>query len=141
MWVRVPSLAPKNWDTRWVSQFFNAEGTRKAVKKTCRWHVFRPWESPFDLRRIPLGMWIKSEYLLRRKVLIRRAFPKSPIRTLARKQDNPNLVFPVGDEVRIICFLWKIPGSIYEMMSSGDKNQNPEDHEITVLLFGIIRSA
>jgi len=21
-------------------------GTRKAVKKTCRWHVFRPWESP-----------------------------------------------------------------------------------------------
>jgi len=22
------------------------DGTRKAVKKTCRWHVFRPWESP-----------------------------------------------------------------------------------------------
>ena len=26
--------------------FYCFDGTRKAVKKTCRWHVFRPWESP-----------------------------------------------------------------------------------------------
>ena len=27
--------------------FFLLYGNRKAVKKTCRWHVFRPWEIPF----------------------------------------------------------------------------------------------
>ena len=26
--------------------FFCPYGNRKAVKKTCRWHVFRPWERP-----------------------------------------------------------------------------------------------
>ena len=25
-------------------------GTRKGVKKTCQWHVFSPWESPFPFR-------------------------------------------------------------------------------------------
>ncbi len=25
-------------------------GTRKGVKKTCQWHVFSPWESPFSFR-------------------------------------------------------------------------------------------
>ena len=35
----------------WVSGFFIYRGTRKAGRgiaevKTCRWHVFRPWESP-----------------------------------------------------------------------------------------------
>ena len=29
--------------------------SRKAVKKTCQWHVFRPWESPSDSRRIRYG--------------------------------------------------------------------------------------
>lgn len=31
--------------------------TRKGVKKTCQWHVFSPWESPFPFRygnQIPL---------------------------------------------------------------------------------------
>ena len=37
--------------------FWNGYGTRKAVKKTCRWHVFRPWESPFCARTHPLGVW------------------------------------------------------------------------------------
>ena len=35
--------------------FLFRDGTRKAVKKTCRWHVFRPWESPLNLRRIQYG--------------------------------------------------------------------------------------
>jgi len=36
--------------------FFGARRTRKAVKKTCRWHVFRPWESPSTYRRIRKGV-------------------------------------------------------------------------------------
>ena len=28
-------------------------GIRKAVKKTCRWHVFRPWENPWKVDGIP----------------------------------------------------------------------------------------
>ena len=33
--------------------------TRKAVKKTCRWHVFRPWESPSKSRCIRYGCrWV-----------------------------------------------------------------------------------
>ena len=35
--------------------FLCGGGTRKAVKKTCRWHVFRPWESPSGFGRIPEG--------------------------------------------------------------------------------------
>ena len=35
-------------------------GARKAVKKTCRWHVFRPWESPLNLRRIRYGCGANS---------------------------------------------------------------------------------
>ena len=27
--------------------FWSCVGIRKAVKKTCRWHVFRPWENPW----------------------------------------------------------------------------------------------
>jgi len=30
----------------WLGLFFMPYGNRKAVKKTCRWHVFRPWEIP-----------------------------------------------------------------------------------------------
>jgi len=30
-------------------------GTRKAVKKTCRGHVFRPWESPRKSNGGPQG--------------------------------------------------------------------------------------
>ncbi len=40
---------------RGARYFYARDGTRKAVKKTCRWHVFRPWESPSDLRRIRYG--------------------------------------------------------------------------------------
>ena len=29
------------------------DGIRKAVKKTCRWHVFRPWENPRKTDGIP----------------------------------------------------------------------------------------
>ena len=35
--------------------FLMPDGTRKAVKKTCQWHVFRPWESPTKSRRIRYG--------------------------------------------------------------------------------------
>ena len=29
-----------------ILYFYSLNGNRKAVKKTCRWHVFRPWENP-----------------------------------------------------------------------------------------------
>ena len=32
-------------------------GTRKGVKKTCQWHVFSPWESPFPFQTRPVGVW------------------------------------------------------------------------------------
>ena len=42
-----PPLAPEKAPSQWLGAFSGARGgTRKAVKKTCRWHVFRPWESP-----------------------------------------------------------------------------------------------
>ena len=31
------------------------DGIRKAVKKTCRWHVFRPWENPWNADCGPMG--------------------------------------------------------------------------------------
>ena len=40
--------------------FYGDNGIRKAVKKTCRWHVFRPWENPFLSERIPLGCGMKG---------------------------------------------------------------------------------
>jgi len=42
-------------------QFFNrGDGIRKAVKKTCRWHVFRPWENPLISGCTPCGCGQKS---------------------------------------------------------------------------------
>ena len=42
-------------------RFFNwCDGVRKAVKKTCRWHVFRPWENPLVSGRTPCGCGQKS---------------------------------------------------------------------------------
>ena len=37
--------------------FYGGEGDRiwKAVKKTCRWHVFRPWENPWTCERTHTG--------------------------------------------------------------------------------------
>ena len=32
---------------------YGDNGIRKAVKKTCRWHVFRPWENPCAFDGIP----------------------------------------------------------------------------------------
>ena len=44
----------KNADTHLGIRIFDTPGgTRKGVKKTCRWHVFSPWESPSKFRRIP----------------------------------------------------------------------------------------
>ena len=34
-------------------------GTRKGVKKTCQWHVFSPWESPFLFQTRPVGVWME----------------------------------------------------------------------------------
>ena len=34
-----------------VWDFLLPYAKRKAVKKTCRWHVFRPWEIPTTYRR------------------------------------------------------------------------------------------
>ena len=37
----------KETDTEWYPfLFYGVNGIRKAVKKTCRWHIFRPWENP-----------------------------------------------------------------------------------------------
>lgn len=48
--------APKNRLPSRAVCFLIRGGTRKAVKKTCRWHVFRPWESPFRFQAHPVGM-------------------------------------------------------------------------------------
>ena len=61
-------------------------GTRKAVKKTCRWHVFRPWESPSKSRCIRYGCrWILNTSDAE-KVLVRTHFRKSAIRTRTPKK-------------------------------------------------------
>ena len=39
-----------------ILYFYALNGIRKAVKKTCRWHVFRPWENPLIARRIHLDV-------------------------------------------------------------------------------------
>ena len=39
------------------------DGTRKAVKKTCQWHVFRPWENPLRFQTHPVGMRMGSGYV------------------------------------------------------------------------------
>ena len=45
-------------------RFFNlGDGIRKAVKKTCRWHVFRPWENPAVSGRSPLDFERKSNVI------------------------------------------------------------------------------
>ena len=46
--------------------FFGArEGrTRKDVKKTCQWHVFSPWESPFPFQTRPVGVGMKWKRLV-----------------------------------------------------------------------------
>ena len=51
---------------------FLAKWVRKAVKKTCRWHVFRPWEnSPFfrtiQMWQRPCGMHKCIPYNVRRE--------------------------------------------------------------------------
>ena len=35
-------------------------GNRKAVKKSVRWTLFRPWEIPLASGRIPKGMWTEG---------------------------------------------------------------------------------
>ena len=39
-------------------------GTRKGVKKTCQWHVFSPWESPFPFQTRPVGVWMEWKRLI-----------------------------------------------------------------------------
>ena len=39
-------------------------GTRKGVKKTCQWHVFSPWESPFLFQTHPVGVWMEWKHLV-----------------------------------------------------------------------------
>ena len=69
VWLRRVGSSPisrtKKKATRQGSLLFGMwGGTRKAVKKTCRWHVFRPWESPSKYRRIRHGCgWILTEPL------------------------------------------------------------------------------
>ena len=69
--------------------FLCSDGTRKAVKKTCRWHVFRPWESPSNSRRIRNGCGLNLNMSENEKVLVHGTFPESPKRTLAPKKRLP----------------------------------------------------
>ena len=79
------------------SDFLMSDGTRKGVKKTVRWTVFREVGESLRFETHPVGMWIKLEQVRCRKTLVRRTFSKSHISPLAPSQDNPNLVFLVGD--------------------------------------------
>ena len=52
-----PIIHPiKTTGTLWVPVIFMDNGIRKAVKKTCRWHVFRPWENPSKTDGTPYGV-------------------------------------------------------------------------------------
>ena len=52
-----PIIHPiKTTGTLWVPVIFMDNGIRKAVKKTCRWHVFRPWENPWKADGTPQGV-------------------------------------------------------------------------------------
>ena len=44
-----------------LSFFMVCAGIERPLKKTCRWHVFRPWEIPLIFGRIPQGCGQKSE--------------------------------------------------------------------------------
>ena len=44
--------------------FDSPGGTRKGVKKTCQWHVFSPWESPFLFQMHPAGVWMEWKRLI-----------------------------------------------------------------------------
>ena len=46
-----------------MSFFCLPYGNRKAVKKMCQWHIFRPWEIPLTSGRIPPGMWTEVSLL------------------------------------------------------------------------------
>ena len=49
----------------WGYTVFDAPGrTRKGVKKTCQWHVFSPWESPFPFQTRPVGVWMEWKRLV-----------------------------------------------------------------------------
>ena len=62
-WVRFPYGSP-NEKSRClrigIFCFMIRCGNRKAVKKTCRWHVFRPWEIPFVSERSQQGCEMKQ---------------------------------------------------------------------------------
>ena len=64
-WVQgsSPWRATKKWDTHpGIPLFDRLLGTRKAVKKTVRWTVFRPWESPSDSGCIRKDVdWIRAD--------------------------------------------------------------------------------
>ena len=107
VWVRVPSLAPKNPDTRmgiWI--FYCSFGTRKAEKKTVRWTVFPPWKSPFNFQTHPAGMWMKVEYVWCLKSIGTSAlFQKFYKNTRTKKKRTPKgtLLFLVCLSLRRLC--------------------------------------
>ncbi len=50
------SAAPRKASPLGLAFLGAADGTRKGVKKTCRWHVFSPWESPMNLWARPVRL-------------------------------------------------------------------------------------
>ena len=54
----VPPGSPLFWYISWDSK---GRRQRSCRKKESGGLFFRPWESPFPFRRIPLGMWMKGK--------------------------------------------------------------------------------
>ena len=89
----------KKWGYLLVSPLFispsGREGTRKGGTspqtgaKTCRWHVFSPWESPSDLRTHPGGVWIEISPMFAATPLRRRGLDRAaPLRYTLFARDH-----------------------------------------------------
>ena len=86
--------------------FWADNGIRKAVKKTCRWHVFRPWESPWNLRRIWYGCGSNSNISYVLNHCYKRVFEKSYKNTVTKQLQIPEGIWSCL--VFICCFVESI---------------------------------
>ena len=83
----------------WASGFFSTRaGTRKAEKKTVRWTVFPPWESPSKSRRIQYGCGL---VLRKRKVM---GYPKGYPNFFARNGSRKNGTSLQAGATQVGCF-------------------------------------
>ena len=99
------------------------DGTRKAVQKTYRRRVFRPWESPSDSKRIRYGCGWNLNMSDGEKSLVRVHCLKSPIRTLA--PNNPDGPRTIKSKCPVDCCL---PSAGQRLITISQRNIGKESH-------------